>query len=179
MLYITSVVTTIFYNCFIFLRCKTSPFWFWFSDFVAHHFNSLCSCHHQSWLTSTHQKLKVRNKQSNCCSFSNFTQNLPQVLSKICNSKWLISRRNKRFHLSNGKWNLIFPNDWKLLKLYHLQTTSTPHWAGFPALLLVKLKMNHVPLYWSRTEYYFGNSTFTKCLFLSPVPCTRITILRP
>lgn len=87
-LYIISVLTTTFYNCFILPRCKTSPFWFWFSDFVTHHFktSSLCSCHHQRWLTSMHQKFKVRNKQSNCSSFSYFTQNLPQVLSKICSS---------------------------------------------------------------------------------------------
>lgn len=86
--FITFVVTTTFYNCFLFLGCKPTSFWFWFSDFLAHHFktSSPSSYHHQRWLSSIHQQFNVINNQSNCCSFSYFTWNLLHILSKICST---------------------------------------------------------------------------------------------
>lgn len=91
--FIAFVVTITFYNCSIFLGCKTSSFGFWFSDFPVHHFktSSLSNYHHQRWLTSMHCKFRVPTNQSNCCSLSYFTWNLPHILSKIWSTSSLSS----------------------------------------------------------------------------------------
>lgn len=95
----TFVLTPILYNCFIFPGCKTSSFQFWFSDFHVHHFkiSALSSYHPHRWLTSMHGKFKVTNNQSNCCSFSYCTWNLPRVLSKICSTSSLSSEAARSF----------------------------------------------------------------------------------
>lgn len=95
----TFVVTTTFYNCFIFLGCKTSSFQFWFSDFHMHHFktSTFSICHPHRWLTSMHRKFKVTNNQSNCFSFSYCTWNLPPVLSKIYSTSSLSSEAARSF----------------------------------------------------------------------------------
>lgn len=95
----TFVVTTTFYNCFIFLGCKTSSFQFWFSDFHVRHFktSTFSICHPHRWLTSMHRKFKVTNNQSNCFSFSYCTWNLPPVLSKIYSTSSLSSEAARSF----------------------------------------------------------------------------------
>lgn len=64
------------------------PFWFWVSDFLGLHLttSSLASHHQQGQLIDHHRaeaQGRSQTAQSTCCSFSYFTQNLPQTPQKL------------------------------------------------------------------------------------------------